>query len=195
MILNFDLNALDKEIFLFLNRYHSPSLDHFMFFIRDLILWVPLIFLSLFIYLRYKKNKMRPHSLIKTILFSILIILQVVLCVYILPHVFDPLVLFERPLYNHDISQTGYFDAFSFREQGAFYASKVCAVMAISFFLISLYETPYWLKVSLIMWVLFISYNRIYTGAHYPFNVLVSECIGIGIGLLTFRYYKAWMVF
>jgi undecaprenyl-diphosphatase len=50
-------------------------------------------------------------------------------------------------------------------------------------------ETFKWVKVLLILWAIFVSYSRIYLGAHYPVNVMVSACSGVLIGYLGFRIY------
>lgn len=185
-----DLYRVDKEVFIYLNTLHLPELDKFMFFARDLLLWVPLILLSVFVLSKYSANKMRPHSLFKTIMFGVFVLLQVVLCVFILPHVFDLFIQRIRPAYNSEILQYVDLSYFRFPEKEEFYAAKICTVAAVSVFFIAVYDTTKWLKVSLVLWTLFISYNRIYTGAHYPSNVLLSMILGIGIGVLTYRYHQ-----
>jgi len=182
-----DLYSIDKQFFIFLNREHSAFMDRIMYDIRDMLLWVPLILLSIFIFSAKFKNKLRPRSLTKVVILSILIVLQIVLCVVILPHIFDPFIQRERPVYDADILQSVNL-SFTYPEKVAdFYSAKACAVAAIAFFFISFYETPKWLKITLLLWTILISYNRIYIGAQYPFNIFISNLLGIGIGLFASR--------
>ena len=185
-----NLESIDKTLFLFLNKYHTPALDRLMFDNRDLLLWVPLGLLSVFIFINYKKNSTRPHTLTKTVIFSIFIILQIVLCNNILPQFIDPYIHRERPFYNPEMLQIFDFTHFYYEEKVGFYSSKACAVTAIATFFIAFRNTAKWLKIVLLVWAVLLSFNRIYIGAHYPFNILISDLLGVGIGLLTYYYYQ-----
>lgn len=185
-----NLGSIDKALFLALNKYHSPTLDQIMFDSRDLLLWVPLVLLSIYIFFNYRRNSTRPHTLTKTVIFSVFIILQVLLCEKILPEFIDPLIHRERPFYDPAILKLFEFGDFEYSQKVGFYSSKACAVMAIATFFVSFKTTKVWLKAALLFWAIFISYNRIYIGAHYPFNIIVSDLLGVGIGLLTYYYYQ-----
>jgi len=184
-----NLEAIDRNIFIFLNRYHHPILDNFMFGIRDLILWIPLALLGIYVYFRYKENKSRPHTLTKTIIFTTFIILQIILCTSILPQLIDPLIHRERPLHDPQILGLIVFKNFYLEDVTGFYSAKICAFAAIAVFFISFKAAKIWLKILLIFWIIFISYNRIYIGAYFPFNILISLLLGVGIGMLTYYYY------
>ena len=182
-----DLYSLDKQFFIYLNGEHSPALDRIMYASRDLLLWVPLILLSVFIFSGYFKKKLGYRSLTKAVIIGILIICQIILCVAILPFIFDPLIQRERPVYDVHILQYVNLSSFNYLNKVGFYAPKTCAVAAIAYFFISLSEPPKWLKITLLLWLILISYNRIYIGAHYPLNLLISVLVGIVIGLFAYR--------
>lgn len=185
-----NLESIDKALFLALNRYHSPTLDQIMFDSRDSLLWAPLVLLSIYIVFNYRRNSTRPHTLTKTVIFSVFIILQILLCEKLLPEFIDPLIHRERPLYDAEILKLFEFGDFNYPQKVGFYSSKACAVTAIATFFVCFKNTKTWLKAVLIFWAVLISYNRIYIGAHYPFNVIVSDLLGVGIGLLTYYYYQ-----
>jgi undecaprenyl-diphosphatase len=183
------LPDLDKKLFVFFNKTHYPILDTIMFAIRNMILWVPLILVCFFIYNYYRKGKLKSNGVIKFGLIVFLILVQMLLCLFILPYVFDPILHKERPFYDSELSTLFNVGDVDFGKREVFYAPKTCAVAAISFFLIVFYHTPKWIKGALIAWVLLIIYNRIYTGAYYPSGVFVSVILGVCIGLFARRYY------
>lgn len=95
----------------------------------------------------------------------------------------------KRPVYNSEIADTINADGFEFSRKEVFYSAKACAVAAIAFFLIVFYGTPKWLKAALLLWIILITFNRIYIGAYYPSALFVSVILGAGIGLYAYRYY------
>ncbi|HCN83876.1 MAG TPA: hypothetical protein DIT07_09695 [Sphingobacteriaceae bacterium] len=183
------MSEFDKEFFLYLNRNHSPVLDDVMFSIRNLILWIPLALICFYIYTSYRKGEMKSNGLIKIALLGILIIAQIILCLFALPYLIDPMGGFERPVYNSEISKTINLENFDFERKEVFYSAKACAVASIAFFLIVFHGIPKWLKVALFLWVLLIAFNRIYIGAYYPSALFASITLGAGIGLYAYRYY------
>lgn len=183
------MSEFDKEFFLYLNKNHFPVLDTVMFSIRNLILWIPLALICFYIYTSYRKDEMKSNGLIKFVLLGILIMAQIVLCVFILPYLIDPIAGVERPVYNSEISETINLENFEFARKEVFYSAKACAVASIAFFLIVFQGIPKWLKFALFQWIVLIAFNRIYIGAYYPSALLASIILGAGIGLYTYRYY------
>ncbi len=184
------LTSLDRDIFIFLNRWHSPLVDEFMFATRNLLLWAPLLGLSIFIILNYRKNRKRPHVLISTIILVVFIAVLVVLSNTVLAYFLEPLANRARPVYDEKLMNQLNVGTFSYLTRFDFFAAKACAVLAISVFLIAVAEVPKWLKGCLLFWAVLISYNRIYIGAYYPSNVLLSDLIGVFLGLIAYRYYQ-----
>jgi len=62
--------------------------------------------------------------------------------------------------------------------------------MAFTIASILSYKSPPWLKALLYGYALLIGYGRIYTGVHFPLDVLVGALIGVGSGKLTLYLYN-----
>lgn len=187
--MSWNLHDIDKAVFIFLNRDHTEMLDNIMYSARNLLFWIPLILLCVFMLQDYKRSKSAPHSMVKIIMICSLLVIQIVLCEYILPYLIDPMAVMQRPIYNSEIATSVNLGNFTFSTRAVIFSSQVCATAAIAAFLIVLSDTARWLKTVLVVWALLLCYNRIYIGAQYPSTLLISICLGAGVGLLAYRYY------
>lgn len=174
---------IDKNLFLWLNQFHSSFMDVIMVNVSGKAQWIP-VYLFIF-YLVYKKTDWR----------TLLIFMGVVIaCVGLgdfvgntfFKHVFNR----ERPSYAlEELAHTvnGY--------RGSQYKSFV-SNHALNFFawctLTGLVLRRYykWALVVLLGVATLVAYSRIYLGVHYPLDVIVGGVIGALIGYLGFRLFK-----
>jgi undecaprenyl-diphosphatase len=183
--------SLDQLLFLFFNEKHSPFFDWLMSLASNALTWIPVYLFGLFILLRILKF-MNPSSFISNsslVLFSLLVI--VLICYQWLPLVFPYFVNRIKPCYDVDLSSVIHTVGDVCGDKYGFYAFRPCTVFALSTFLcFAFHETVKWMKLLLILWAIFVSYSRIYLGAHYPVNVVVSALSGIFIGYMAYRAYN-----
>jgi undecaprenyl-diphosphatase len=182
--------SFDQVLFLYFNGNHSPVLDQVMALVSNAASWIPVYLICVIILLRLIKG-MNPSNFIVNItlvLFSLLCIYWI--CFDVLPQVFQHVVNRLKPCYDNDISSFVHTVGDVCADKYGFFAPRACTVFALSTFLcISFHGTFKWAKLFLIAWALVVSYSRIYVGAHYPMNVVVSASAGILIGYLSFRFY------
>jgi len=183
--------SLDQLLFLFFNGSHSPFFDWLMSLASNAFTWVPVYLAGIFILLRILKF-MNPSSFVSNsslVLISVLII--VLICYQWLPPVFQYFVNRQRPCYDADLSSAIHTVGDVCTDRYGFFAFRACTVFALSTFLcFAFHETFKWMKLLLILWAIFVSYSRIYLGAHYPVNVMVSAFAGILTGYLAYRMYS-----
>jgi undecaprenyl-diphosphatase len=186
------MEALSKDqiLFLFFNKHHSPLLDWLMNLASNSIVWLPLYLVGIIILLRLMKS-MNPGYFISNfslVIFSIAAI--VLICQQWMPMIFPHFINRIKPCYDDDLSPLIHTVGDVCGDKYGFYAFRAGTVVALSTFLcFSFHESFRWLKGLFIMWAIIVSYSRIYVGAHYPVNVLISALIGFTIGYLAYKTY------
>ncbi|MEP7168656.1 MAG: phosphatase PAP2 family protein, partial [Bacteroidota bacterium] len=72
-----------------------------------------------------------------------------------------------------------------------FFAQRSCFAFAlVTYIFLALRHKFNGLKFILVVWVILVSYSRVYVGVHYPLNVLSAGGIGILSGIFVFRVYE-----
>lgn len=182
--------SADQVLFLYFNKNHSPFFDWIMSMASNAVVWIPVYLIGILILLRVLKF-VNPVSFISNFSLVLISILTIVLvCYEWLPPVFAHFISRLKPCYDSDLSAVIHTVGDVCEDKYGFYAFRACTVFALSTFLCFAFnETFKWLKVVLIFWALFVSYSRIYLGAHYPVNVVVSALSGVFIGYVAYRIY------
>ncbi|MEO8761504.1 MAG: phosphatase PAP2 family protein [Bacteroidia bacterium] len=187
-----DFDKLDESVFLKLNGWHHEFLDLLMLTASNKFSFIPLFILCIIITVRYfKKQKEGYHPYINYLLLISVLSLQLILCFNILPAVFKNFFPMERPCSNPDlVSFIRLLGTDCSPTPHSFFGYKSCLVFCFTSFLFFTVKEGYiGLKVLLVIWCLIVSYSRIYVGAHYPINILLSDIIGAFIGYLGYRFY------
>lgn len=167
------IKQLDTDLFLWLNSFHNSFFDVFFYWITDRFFWVPFyLYLFFLVCKEYKTNVWK--ILIVVIL---LIIASDQLSVFIKDNVQR-----YRPCHNLELQKSIHLVNGECGGQFGFVSSHAANSMALGLFLIlSFVKRIKWLTAFLVLFVVLVSYSRIYLGKHYPMDIIGGWVIGITI--------------
>lgn len=167
---------LDTEIFLFLNGYHSNFWDTIMLMITRKEPWFPFFAIILFYIFRNYRSK----SWIIIIFISLTILLSDQISVLLKENIQR-----FRPVYNPEIEHMVH----NVLRKGSLYgfvSSHAANVFAIFAFLTRLFRNRgFWFL--MLFWAVIVSYSRIYSGVHYPLDLISGGLLGWLIGYGVFK--------
>ena len=178
---------IDKELFLFLNSLHNPFWDTIMLMVTRKETWIPFYVIILYFIIKNYRSKALPIIIMLTITILASDQISVLLkdSIQRLRPVHDPVI---GPLV-HNVLRKG--------SQYGFVSSHAANGFAIFAFTASIFKNRnYWYL--LLFWAILFSYSRIYSGVHYPLDILGGAVLGwaIGVGfykllvLVENRYFK-----
>lgn len=186
-IIPYWLDRLDRLIFLFINGKAShPFLDALAPWWRESITWTPVyFFLLLFAIINYKKNALPWIAMaLVTILLSDQISSSVV----------KPIFTRIRPCNDPDFQQSVRLLLDGCGAGYSFTSSHATNHFALACFLsLTLRD---WIKKYawvLYLWAASIGYAQIYTGVHYPLDVIGGALLGSFIGYVTAQVYQRYI--
>ncbi|MGB3946962.1 MAG: phosphatase PAP2 family protein [Bacteroidia bacterium] len=180
------IKAIDTDLFIFLNSKHNAFFDVLMYWASHKFFWIPLYLF--FLYLVYKQIGKRVWTVLIAVV--LLIILSDQLSVHLFKNVFMRLRPCHEPLLQSSIHLLNNHCGGSF----GFVSSHAANTFALASFLILFFEnkTRYF-TFFLIAWACFVSYSRVYSGVHYPGDVIVGGVLGGGIGIVVYKWYVFFM--
>ena len=74
--------------------------------------------------------------------------------------------------------------------QYGFVSSHAANTFALAMFVGMLFRKKLkWMLVLMLFWAGFVSYSRIYTGVHYPADIVAGALLGAGVGFLLVKGY------
>lgn len=171
------LIKLDHQWFLTINSLHNAFFDEIMYWVSYKYTWIPLYAIILYyIFRQYKK---------KGLIILIGIILTLLLSDQISVFVKDYFMRL-RPSHNP------YYDSIIHLNRNikggayGFVSSHAANTAGLATFLIlfPIFQKKI-IHLLLVLWVLLVSYSRIYNGLHYPADVVGGIFLGIFIGIST----------
>jgi len=180
------LNSLDTQLFLYLNNKHCAFLDGFMYWMSDIVFWIPFYVILLIIIIRYFKKKSIP------ILLSVAVL--IILSDQISSHLLKNLV--KRPRPSHEITLQGliYLSKAGPGGEYGFVSSHASSSFALFCFLSLILPKSFRnLKYILCFWAVIVSYSRIYNGVHYPGDVMGGALLGAFLAWLISLIYF-WII-
>ena len=177
------IQAVDTQVFLWLNGLHTGWLDKVMVSITEMWPWIPIYILLLF--LVFKKYRWSGFWIL-------LAVGVVILCSdQLSAHVCKPLFHRLRPCFNPDLEGLVHLPKGLPGGKYGFFSSHAANTFAVASFLTAVLRESYrhigwWLY----GWAFVSSYTRIYIGVHYPGDIIGGAVLGILIGLVIGRLLK-----
>lgn len=177
------LNALDTQVFLFLNGKHNAFFDPIMYWASDKLFWFPFYAVLIFLLIRWFRKK----SILILVCTAVLITLSDQLASHLIKNLVKRLRPSREPLLAGlvHLSKAGRGGMYGF------VSSHAANSFALVVFLCLILDRKYrWLKGILICWALLVSYSRVYVGVHYPGDVFCGGLLGAGLGWLVSVIYR-----
>jgi undecaprenyl-diphosphatase len=177
------IKDLDTQLFLFLNSKHNAFFDEVMYWASHKLFWIPL-YVFLF-YLVYKQAGKQLWLVLLAIALLILFSDQVSV------HAFKNVFLRLRPCHELLLQeQVHLLNGYCGGSYG-FISSHAANVFALAMFLTLFFQKQIkYFGLLVFLWALFVSYSRVYSGVHYPGDIIVGGLVGMGVGVAVFKIYQ-----
>jgi undecaprenyl-diphosphatase len=185
------LNRIDTELFLFLNGMHNSFFDGFMYWMSDKFIWIPLYLLIA--YFVIKEYKMRGLIMILTI--GVIIALSDQTASGLIKNAVQRL----RPSRDPMLAGLVHLSKAGAGGKYGFVSSHAANVFAVTGFLGFVLDRKFnWLKYTLVVWAILVSYSRIYNGVHYPGDVIGGALVGFFyawvFAILYLKIERKWLM-
>lgn len=176
--------ALDRSAFLFLNGLHAPWADPLMVGISEMLVWVPLYIMLLYL--------LQRHYGWRGLAWAVPVIAFMILCsdkgsVVLFKETFQRLRPCHEPLLQglvHTVNE-------HCGGRYGFVSSHASNHFAIAAFMTLVLRRKYrYAGLALLGWAALVAYSRIYLGVHYPGDVIVGGIFGLTVGSICFGIFR-----
>lgn len=175
------LTELDKDIFIYLNGFHTPFMDTVMLLISDKLVWLPLyLYLMYLVFKDYSKEGW----------FALIgITLTVILADQVASSFMKPYFGRLRPSHEPSLESLIHVVGYKGKKFG-FASSHAANTFGIATFMfLLLRKTRKWIA-ALFVWAAIVTYSRIYLGVHYPGDILAGSLVGVLAALAGFKFFQ-----
>lgn len=172
----------DQQLLLDINGSNSLFWDGFMWIATNMLTWMPLAVVLL--YVIFKNNKVKEALLIIGMLALVILLTDQISSGFCKPFFArfrptqDPELMYQIDIVN------GYRGGMY-----GFVSSHAANTFGIAIF-ISLIVRSWSLGITLIVWACLNAYSRMYLGVHYPGDILFGTLLGLSAGVLVYILYK-----
>ena len=176
------LIGFDQELLLKLNGSDSLFWDGFMWISTNMLTWIPLAVVLLYVIL--KNNKIKEALVIIALLGVVIALADQISSGICKPYFArfrptqDPELMFQIDIVN------GYRGGIY-----GFISSHAANTFGVAVFL-SLILKSGSLAIILFIWATLNAISRIYLGVHYPGDIFFGTLVGVGAGILIYMIYK-----
>lgn len=166
----------DKELFLFFNGFHNDFWDTIMLMITRKETWLPFYLVIIYYFIKNyrKKTWMIMLFLAITIVASDQVSVLIKETVQRLRPVYEPGI---ESLAHNVLRKGGHY---------GFVSSHAANTFAIFVFTSRIFKNR-WYSLLLLVWAIVVSYSRIYSGVHYPLDIIGGALVGWGVGYAFFK--------
>lgn len=172
---------LEREAFLWLNSFHSPFADHFLWIYSGIPGWIPIILFLGGCYIF--KNKWQEWTLL-----CIAILCLIMFCDLFTSYIAKPFFARFRP--THHPAFEGYVKTLHNYKGSLYGFISGHATNAFGFVLFSslfFKYRPYTIFIT--SWALIMIYSRIYLGVHFISDIAGGILVGSLTGFMVYRLY------
>ncbi len=166
--------ALDREIVLAVNSWHTPFWDRFFWMLSETAVWLPAALALMIILIRNKRLESLWIMLVAALMF--------VFVDQVAAEIIKPLV--GRPRPTHDMMLIPFLETVNGYRGGnyGFLSNHAANVFAFACFSALLFKhAPY--SLSIFAWAGLVSFSRLYLGVHFLGDILAGAIFGILSGL------------
>lgn len=180
------LEALDRDLLLWLNALHTPWLDPVMWFFTKALGSLP--WFAIILVLLYKR-----YGWQQALAIAAGTGLVVLFCDRISVELFKEVFERYRPSRNLEIRDLLHYhrDDKGYPYIGGWYgfvSSHATNFFGLAaYFMLWLKGSKRWVAIMLFGWAAFVSYTRIYLGVHYPGDIIAGALLGLLLGFVAFR--------
>lgn len=173
----------DHKLFLFLNSFHHPSLNHVMQFLSGQLIWAPFIFYFVWSSLKSRGKK-------ETYLFVLFLILTLaasdVSSSYMIKNIFNRL----RPCRDLELMKQIYLFGQKCGGKYGFVSSHSANSFALITFAFRILKLKNLERYFLLILAVLVAYSRIYLGVHFPGDILAGAVVGVMWGMLFSKFLR-----
>jgi undecaprenyl-diphosphatase len=171
----------DRDLFLYLNGFHTAWLDPVMLLITETLVWLPL-----FIFLLYLIVHDHPKNWwIVLVGIAVTILLADQITSTLMKPYFARLRPSRDPALEALVHIVGDYRGGKF----GFASSHAANTLGLAtFFFLLMGKSKRWMLL-LFVWAALVTYSRIYLGVHYPGDILIGSLIGALAGLAGFKLF------
>ena len=176
------LIGFDQELLLKLNGSDSLFWDGFMWISTNMLTWIPLAVVLLYVIL--KNNKIKEALVIIALLGVVIALADQISSGICKPYFArfrptqDPELMFQIDIVN------GYRGGIY-----GFISSHAANTFGVAVFLSLIFKSGS-LAIILFIWATLNAISRIYLGVHYPGDIFFGTLVGVGVGILIYMIYK-----